>query len=73
LTARVTGWPDRGKHDVDDRRVDEVGERHGAQHHEGELAAAAVMKLGEAKLNEMIAEATVDAHDEDEQLTGFTT
>jgi hypothetical protein len=31
------------------------------------------MKLGEAKLNEMIAEATVDAHDEDEQLTGFTT
>lgn len=31
----------------------------------------AVAKLGTAELNAMIAEATVDAHDEDEQVSGF--
>jgi len=32
---------------------------------------AAVTKLGKAELNEMVAEAIVDAHDEDEQVSGF--
>jgi hypothetical protein len=34
---------------------------------------AAVAELGKAELNAMVAEATVDAHDEDEQVSGFYT
>jgi hypothetical protein len=32
---------------------------------------AAMTEPGEAELNEMVAEAIVDAHDEEEQVTGF--
>jgi len=32
-----------------------------------------VAELGKAELNAMVAEATVDAHDEDEQVSGFYT
>lgn len=40
--------------------------------HRGHYAAA-VGELGQADLDELVEEAIVDAHDEDEQLAGFCT